>query len=78
MCIVDPDREVGEALAERWRSQWFAELESFRGIDGVIVASPTDSHVEWAARSIDTDTPVLIEKPVSDDIGQTEALLERC
>jgi predicted dehydrogenase len=77
VCVVDPDRESGEALAERWRSSWVPELESFRGIDGVIVASPTDSHIEWASRAIDADTPVLVEKPISDDIVLTEALLAR-
>ena len=49
VCVVDPDRDSGEALAERWRSKWVPELDSFRGIDGVIVASPTSSHVEWAS-----------------------------
>ena len=50
VCVVDPDRDSGEALAERWRSKWVPELDSFRGIDGVIIASPTDTHVEWATR----------------------------
>jgi predicted dehydrogenase len=77
VCVVDPDRESGEALAERWRSSWVPELESFRGIGGIIIASPTDSHIEWASRAIDADTPVLVEKPISDDIVLTEALLAR-
>jgi predicted dehydrogenase len=77
VCVVDPDRDSGEALAEHWRSKWVPELDSFRGIDGVIVASPTSSHVEWALRAIDADTPVLVEKPISDDLRLTEALLAR-
>lgn len=76
-CIVDPDRETGHALAERWRSEWVPELDSFRDIDGVVVASPTSSHVGWAARAIDAETPVLVEKPISDDIMLTDALLGR-
>ena len=77
VCVIDPDRASGEALAERWRSTWFPELDSFRGIDGVIVASPTSSHVEWASRAIDAGTPVLVEKPISDDFLLTEELLAR-
>ncbi len=73
--VVDPDGTAGEALAERWRTTWVPELDSFRGIDGVIVASPTSSHVGWAARAIDADVPVLIEKPLSDDLSATEALI---
>ena len=75
VCVVDPDRSAGEALAERWGSKWVPELDSFRDIDGVIVASPTSSHVEWASRALDADTPLLVEKPISDDLLLTDALL---
>ncbi len=75
VCVVDPDRDSGEALAERWRSKWVPELDAFRGIDGVIVASPTSSHAEWASRAIDADTPVLVEKPISENLLLTDALL---
>ncbi len=75
VCVVDPDRDRGEALAERWRSKWVPDLDSFRGIDGVIVASPTSTHVEWASRALDADTPILVEKPLSDDLLHTDALL---
>jgi predicted dehydrogenase len=77
VCVVDPDRAVGEALADRWRSKWLPQLESFRGIDGVVVASPTSSHGGWAARALDADTPVLVEKPISDDLLLTDALIAR-
>jgi predicted dehydrogenase len=76
-CVVDPDRESGEALAERWGSSWLPDLDSFRDIDGVIIASPTSAHVEWASRALDNDTPVLVEKPISDNLALTEALLAR-
>jgi predicted dehydrogenase len=75
VCVVDPERDVGEPLAERWRSQWLPDLDSFRGIDAVIVASPTHTHVDWASRALAADRPVLIEKPISDDLAQTDALL---
>ena len=75
VCIVDPDRETGEALAERWCSTWQPELDSFRGIDGVVVASPTTSHADWATRAIAAGVPVLVEKPISDNLLLTEALI---
>lgn len=77
VCIVDPDREAGESLAERWRSTWLPELDSFRAVDAIIVASPTDSHIAWAERAIDADTPLLVEKPISDNLLLTDALLRR-
>ena len=75
VCVVDPDREAGEALAERWASDWLPELDAFRGIDAMIIASPTSSHAEWAMRAIAADVPVLVEKPISDNLLVTEALL---
>jgi predicted dehydrogenase len=76
-CVIDPDAEAGEALAERWRSRWFPELDSFRGIDALIIASPTGSHVEWAMRALDEGKPVLVEKPIAEDLAEVDALIER-
>jgi predicted dehydrogenase len=75
-CIIDPDPESGDALAERWRTRWFPDLDSFRGIDALVVASPTGSHVEWAQRALYEGKPVLVEKPVAEDLGEVDALLE--
>ena len=75
-CIIDPDPESGEALAERWRSRWFPDLDSFRGIDALVVSSPTGSHVEWAERALCEGKPVLVEKPISEDLSQVDALID--
>jgi predicted dehydrogenase len=75
-CVIDPDAEAGEALAERWRSRWFPELDSFRGIDALIVASPTGSHVQWAKRAVDEGKPVLVEKPIAEDLAEVDSLLD--
>ena len=75
-CVIDPDPESGEALAERWRSRWFPDLDSFRGIDALIVASPTGSHIEWAERALCEGKPVLVEKPIDEDLAKVDALLE--
>lgn len=45
-------------------------------VDAVIIASPTDTHAEWALRSIDAGRPLLIEKPVSEILDETRAVLE--
>jgi predicted dehydrogenase len=75
-CVIDPDPESGEALAERWRSRWFPDLDSFRGIDALIVASPTGSHVEWAERAVFEGKPVLVEKPIAEDLDQVDGLID--
>ena len=63
--VVDPSAAVGEPVAEQYRSRWVADVDSFDDFDAVIVAAPTDVHLEWARRSLDSGRPVLVEKPVS-------------
>jgi predicted dehydrogenase len=73
--VVDADDAVSDDLARRIDSTpapLDADLES---VDAVIVASPTDTHAEWATRAIEAGRPVLIEKPVSEDLEETRAVL---
>jgi predicted dehydrogenase len=45
------------------------------GLDLAIVANPTRLHVETAINYMEAGVPVLLEKPVSDDLGEAERLL---
>jgi predicted dehydrogenase len=74
-CVVDPDAEIGEALADRFRTRWVPDLDSFHSCDAVIVASPTATHTEWGLRAIQDGKPVLIEKPLSENIDESELLV---
>jgi predicted dehydrogenase len=76
-CVVDPDAESGQALADRFRTRWMPDLDSFHGYDAAIVASPTDTHTEWGLRAIHDGTAVLIEKPLSEVVGESEKLVEQ-
>lgn len=76
--VVDPRESVGRALAERSGAAWSPEVpESFTGIDAVVVAAATESHYPLALRVIGDGVPLLIEKPVADDLLRTEEILER-
>lgn len=74
--IVDPLPEAGRALAERYGARWAPELTTFEGIDAVIVAAATEAHGPLARAVLEAGLPLLIEKPVTDDLEQTIALLE--
>ncbi len=74
-CIVDPSRERGERLAERWRSRWTPTLDSFSLVDAVIVASPTPTHLEWARKAIAEGKPVLVEKPIAECLEDVSQLV---
>jgi predicted dehydrogenase len=75
-CVVDPDAKVGQALADRFRTRWVPDQDEFRGADAVVIASPTTTHLEWGLRAIQERKPVLIEKPLSEKLHESEMLVE--
>jgi predicted dehydrogenase len=73
--VVDPDPSLAESLAHRFDTKSApldADLES---VDAVIIASPTHTHADWGLRAISAGRAVLIEKPVSEDLGETKTVL---
>jgi predicted dehydrogenase len=74
-CVLDPDANSGQALADRFRTRWIRELDGFRGHDAVIVASPTVTHTEWGIRALQEGKPVLIEKPLSEKVDESDRLV---
>lgn len=74
--IVDPDQVVGTELAARFRSSWRPDLDDLADVDAVIVASPTHLHREHGLKALEADLPVLIEKPLADDLDDVVALVE--
>jgi predicted dehydrogenase len=73
--VVDPCREAGETLAERFGVGWRPELDSFDGVDAIVLAAPTNVHTELAALALDNDIPSLIEKPLTGDLPTSERLV---
>ena len=51
-----------------------AEASFAAGVDLVIVCNPTRCHVDTALKCIAAGVPVLIEKPISDDLAAAEQL----
>jgi predicted dehydrogenase len=74
-CIVDPSAQSGGQLADQYASRWVPELDDFGPFDAVIIAAPTDHHVEWATRVLEAGKPVLVEKPLSESLPEVEALV---
>lgn len=46
-------------------------------VDGIIIATPPESHFEIATAAIDAGKAVLIEKPLTTNLAQAEALLRQ-
>jgi predicted dehydrogenase len=75
-CIVDPDESTGAAVAERFQSRWVPKLEDLGPFDAVIVASPTETHTAWAQQALGEGKPVLVEKPLSENLSETRSLID--
>ncbi|HEV3357073.1 MAG TPA: Gfo/Idh/MocA family oxidoreductase [Pseudonocardiaceae bacterium] len=73
--VVEPRAEVGKAVAERFGSTWAGGLDSLSGIDGVVIAAATPTHHKLAVQVISEDVPLLVEKPVCDDLAATEEVV---
>ena len=74
--IVDIDEGAGRTVAERFDCRYVADLES-GAFDAVIVASPTETHLDWVARALDLHLPVLVEKPMALDLADTRSMIDR-
>jgi predicted dehydrogenase len=77
LCDLDPARaarlaaELGLSAVER------LEDGLDRAPDAVIIATPHASHAETASAALDAGADVLVEKPISDDLGAARQLVER-
>ena len=73
--VVDNRRSVGEALAHRYETSWAPDLGDLDDIDAVIVAASTEAHDSLAREVLAQGKPLLVEKPVVNDLAATEEIL---
>ncbi|WP_170468374.1 Gfo/Idh/MocA family protein [Ruegeria arenilitoris] len=75
--IVAPDRGQNRTFADSCGVDFISELDqAFEGggIDAAIVSSPNAWHFEQAMACIDRHIPVLVEKPITDDLASARKL----
>ena len=70
VAVVDFDPSAKD-VAERYGARWFPDLQScFEDVslDGAIVATPNQLHLDHARTCLDRGIPVLVEKPLADNV----------
>lgn len=73
--LVDPREAVGREVAARFGATWLPELPTLSEIDAVVVAAATEAHYSLATQVLESNTALLVEKPVADSLSETEELL---
>lgn len=77
--VADADGERAAEVAEKLGARAVRGADGLfaAGLDGLVVAAPTDVHAELVVRAVAARIPVFCEKPVAPDIGGTLAVLVR-
>ena len=73
--IVEPRPDVGREVADRFNTHWAPDVDALSGVDAVVIAAPTEVHFTLARHVLDLGKPLLIEKPVSSDLGEADELV---
>ena len=75
--VVDTRRDRAEEIAAKYRTRAFTEASSVLPlVDAVVVAVPTESHVEVALPFIDRGVAVLVEKPLASSVIEADRLID--
>jgi predicted dehydrogenase len=65
--VVDPDERAGRSVAEKYGVPWAPEL-TLGQTDAVVLAAPTHLHHPLALDVLGAGLPLLVEKPLCDDL----------
>jgi myo-inositol 2-dehydrogenase/D-chiro-inositol 1-dehydrogenase len=77
--VSDPAASLAGEIADRLGAHVAGDPEALlaSGVDGVVIAAPTDLHPELILRCVAAGVPVFCEKPVARDTVQAAELARR-
>ena len=76
--VYGRNEEKVRAFAQKYGAQSFTDFESAvsrADVDGVYIATPHTSHVDYAVRAMRLGKPVLCEKPVGVSVQDVDTLI---
>jgi myo-inositol 2-dehydrogenase / D-chiro-inositol 1-dehydrogenase len=76
--VVDRDEAAARELSAKTGAKVASDAEAAlrSGVDGVLIATSTDTHVELIELAVSCGVPVFCEKPVDLDLAKVEACLK--
>jgi predicted dehydrogenase len=75
--VADPNEQQGKKVAALYGCQWYRDFRQMlkeEKLDGIEVLSPAHFHYEHALASMERELPVLVEKPLTRSLQQSEEL----
>lgn len=73
--VCDAELEAGRRLARQYDVPFYASADDLLAhVDAVSVCTPTPTHYDLVMRCLAAGIHILVEKPITDTIGQAEAL----
>lgn len=78
--VSDLREDLGRDLAANWDVPYVGdslEAASYPGLDGVVIATPEDAHVDVALAALDAGTAVAVEKPLAHTVEDAEKIRDR-
>lgn len=73
--VIDTDSERATAVASPLGARASTDAQPAFDCDAVIVAGPTEAHLEIAMPLLNAGIPCLVEKPLADDLDSVKALI---
>ncbi len=74
--VCDVDKGRAKEIAKNYGVSYYTDYRELPSIDGVVIATPSDTHYEIAKNFLEDGKDVLVEKPMTLDSKEAEKLIE--
>ena len=72
--VAVPSAESRAAALEGGAANVVESADDLTDVEGIVVATPTQTHAEVVERSLEHGVPVFVEKPLTDDLAAADRL----
>ncbi len=80
VAVFDTDKTRIDAMVAKYGATPYNDYGAMlkdKEIDAVVIVTPTNTHMKIASEAIDAGKHVLCEKPVADDVGEAQKVVDK-